>query len=71
MNITQEQVGTNHLKVVVNLEPTDYQNKVDDEIKTLSRKISIDGFRPGKVPTGITKKLYGNTILADELNKIK
>ena len=70
MNITQEKINPNHLKVVVNLEPADYSGKVDDEIKTLSRKISIDGFRPGKVPAGITKKLYGNSILADELNKI-
>ena len=70
MNITQETVGTNHLKVVVNLAPTDYQSKVDEEIKSLSRKISIDGFRPGKVPQGIARKLYGNTILAEDLNKI-
>jgi trigger factor len=70
VNITQEQVGANHLRVVVSLQPDDYLGKVDEEIKSLSRKISIDGFRPGKVPTGITRKLYGNTILAEELNKI-
>ncbi|MFI5135113.1 MAG: trigger factor [Chitinophagales bacterium] len=70
MNITQEQVSANHLKLIVNLDPTDYSGKVDEEIKTLSKKISLHGFRPGKVPPGITRKLYGNTILADELNKI-
>ena len=70
MNITQEQVSANHIKVIVNLEPSDYSGKVDEEIKSLSKKISLHGFRPGKVPAGITRKLYGNSILADELNKI-
>lgn len=70
MNITKQEVAANHLKLIVHLDPSDYSTQVDSEIKNLSRKISIDGFRPGKVPAGITRKLYGNSILADELNKI-
>lgn len=70
MNITQEQISENHLKVMLNIEPADYIGKVDEEIKSLSKKISIDGFRPGKVPQGLTKKLYGDAVLADELNKM-
>ncbi len=70
MNITKEQVAENHLKVVLNIEPSDYLPKVNDEIKSLSKKISIDGFRPGKVPPGLAKKLYGDSVLAEELNKM-
>lgn len=55
---------------MLNIEPADYIGKVDEEIKSLSKKISIDGFRPGKVPQGLTKKLYGDAVLADELNKM-
>jgi len=70
VNITQEQVGENHLKLVVNLEPQDYLGKVDEEIKSMSKKITMDGFRPGKVPQGLLKKKYGDAVLAEELNKM-
>ena len=70
VNIITEHPGKNHLKVILNVEPDDYLGKVNEEIKSLSRKISLDGFRPGKVPPSLTKKMYGNTVLADELNKL-
>ncbi len=70
MNIIPEQINDNHLKLVVNVEPDDYLNDVDEEIKSLSRKITMNGFRPGKVPVGLTKKFYGNSVLADHLDKL-
>lgn len=30
----------------------------------------MPGFRPGKVPVGMTRKMHGNELLAEELNKI-
>lgn len=70
MNITTENLSDLHLKVKINLDPTDYLPKVEESIRSLSRKISLPGFRPGKVPVGITKKMHGNELLAEELNKI-
>ncbi len=70
MNITQENVADNHYKLLVDIDPQDYLTKVDEEIKSLSKKIAIDGFRPGKVPAGIARKMYGNSVLAEELNKL-
>ncbi|MBA3647830.1 MAG: hypothetical protein H0W62_04645 [Chitinophagales bacterium] len=70
MNITEEKIGENHVKLVINLDPEDYMNKVEGEIKILRKKLTLDGFRPGKVPEGIAKKQYGNTVLAEQLNKI-
>ncbi|MBK9732006.1 MAG: hypothetical protein IPO83_12095 [Chitinophagaceae bacterium] len=70
MNITQEQMNDNHLKLVVNVNPEDYATKLEGEIKSLSKKMSINGFRPGKVPVGMAKKLYGNSVLAEQLDKL-
>jgi len=70
VNITKEPVNDTHWKLIVNVSPDDYLNKVEEEIKTLSKKISMDGFRPGKVPSGIAKRQYGNSVLAEELNKM-
>lgn len=70
MNITTENLSDLHLKVKVNLEPNDYLPKVEESIRSLSKKISLPGFRPGKVPVGMTRKMHGNELLAEELNKI-
>ncbi len=55
---------------MITVEPDDYLNQVDEEIKSLSRKITMNGFRPGKVPVGVAKKFYGNSVLADHLDKL-
>ena len=70
MNITQE--NKNELEATLKIELTkeDYQDKVDKALKDLQRKAQMPGFRPGKVPFGMVKKLYGKGVLVDEVNKI-
>ena len=68
MNITLNQNDTTnaHLKVV--LQEADYAPKVDEKIKEYTKKAQIKGFRPGKVPAGLIRKMYGKSILAEEIN---
>jgi len=70
MNITQE--NTDHLNAVLNVkvEQTDYEEKVNDVLKDYRKKANVDGFRPGKVPMGIIKKMYYTPVLVDEVNKL-
>lgn len=70
MNITTENISPLHLKLHVTLSPNDYLPKVETGLKELSKKISIPGFRPGKVPASLSRKMYGNQVLVDELDKI-
>jgi trigger factor len=70
MNLTQEKIDDLNAVIKVKLSPEDYQDKVESSIKTFQKKASMPGFRPGKVPVGMIKKLYGKSILADEINKI-
>jgi trigger factor len=69
MNITREDTGTLNAVLKVELNPADYQGKVEKVLKDHQRKANIPGFRPGKVPFGMIKKMYGPSITADELNK--
>jgi trigger factor len=48
----------------------DYQEKVDAQIKKIQKTASIRGFRPGKAPMGMIQKMYGKTVLADEIQQI-
>jgi trigger factor len=70
MNISQEKVDELNAVVRIVFSPSDYQPKIDEQIKEYARKVQMPGFRPGKVPHGMVKKMYGKSILVDELNKL-
>ncbi|SHE55066.1 trigger factor [Dysgonomonas macrotermitis] len=54
----------------VEVKKADYQGKVDEAIKSFRKKANVPGFRPGTVPAGMVKKMYGKSILAEEVNKL-
>ena len=70
MNITREQRdgGISVLKVVVN--EADYGQAVESQLREYKRKANVPGFRPGMVPMGIVKKMYGKGVLAEQSYRI-
>ena len=70
MNITEEKIDALNAVIKVKLTPEDYMDQYDAKIKEARKQVSEPGFRPGKVPMGMIKKKYGQSILADELNKM-
>lgn len=48
----------------------DYQPKVDKTVKDYSKRVNLKGFRPGKVPSHVIQRMYGKSILVDEVNSI-
>jgi len=70
MNITKENINELNATITVKIEKNDYEATVNDVLKDYRKKANMPGFRPGKVPAGLVKKMYGKAILADEVNKI-
>lgn len=70
MNITQEKTADLNAVLTVKISPEDYQEKVDKAIKDHAKKVKLPGFRPGMVPTAHIKKMYGKSILVDEINNL-
>ncbi|MDY4565114.1 MAG: trigger factor [Alloprevotella sp.] len=57
-------------KITIQLEKADYEAKVGNKLKEYSKKAQMPGFRPGKVPVGLIKKMYGTQAKAEEVNEI-
>jgi trigger factor len=70
MNITQEKVDALNAVVKFNIDPEDYQPRVDKAIKENAKKAKLPGFRPGMVPASHIKRMYGKSILVDEINNL-
>jgi trigger factor len=70
MNITRDNVDALNATLKVSLVKEDYEAKVESVLKDMRKKARIDGFRPGMVPTGLIKRMYGKQALAEEVNKI-
>ena len=52
------------MKVVVN--EADYGQAVEKQLRDYKRKANVPGFRPGMVPMGIVKKMYGKHVVAEQ-----
>ena len=70
MNIVQENIDSLNAVLKVKLSPEDYKPQVDTALRQVKKKVSMPGFRPGHVPESLVRKMYGKSVLADELNKI-
>jgi len=70
MKISFENVDKVSALLTVNIEKTDYESKVKTALKDFSKKASLPGFRPGKVPASLIQKRFGTEIKAEEINKL-
>ncbi len=70
MNISKENIEGLNSVIKVTVGKDDYESKVSDVLKDYRKKANMPGFRPGKVPMGLVKKMYGKAVLVDEVNKL-
>ncbi len=70
MNIVRKDIDTSNAVLTVNIEKADYAEKVEKVLRDYRKKANVPGFRPGMVPMNLLKKMYGKSILAEEINKM-
>jgi len=70
MDITRENIDELNAVLKVQVVKDDYEEKVNEVLKDYKKKANIKGFRPGKVPFGLIKKMYGSSVQLEEMNKI-
>lgn len=69
MDITLTPTAELTADLAVTITPADYQAAFDRRLKEFTQKAQLKGFRPGKVPPALVRKMYGKNLLAEEVNK--
>lgn len=70
MNIVREQREQKVSVIKAMVDEKDYGAAVEKSLREYRRKANIPGFRPGMVPMGIIKKMYGRGVLAEQAYRI-
>lgn len=70
MNVSQNNIDQVNAVLNIVINKADYTEKVEKSLKDYRKKANMPGFRPGTVPLGLIKKMYGKAMLAEEINKL-
>ena len=70
MNVLQSNIDNVNALLKVQVSKADYSEKVEKSLKDFRKKANMPGFRPGTVPVSLVKKMYGKSMLAEEINKL-
>jgi len=54
----------------ISVPAADIEAKVDARLEDLKGKVKLNGFRPGKVPAGHLKRLYGRSVAAETVDEL-
>ncbi len=69
MEITLTPTADLTADLAVKISPADYQPAFEKRLKEFGQRAQMKGFRPGKVPPALVRKMYGKSLLAEEVNK--
>lgn len=70
MNITRENIDDLNAVLKIEISKPDYEEKIETVLRDYRKKANIKGFRPGMVPIGLVKKMYGKAVQIEEINKL-
>jgi len=67
--VTTQDVAPLQKQFSITINKEDYLPQFEKSLKEYSKKANIPGFRKGMVPAGLIKKMYGSSLLTDEVLK--
>ena len=70
MEIIKDQIDELNANIKIQLTAEDYNPKVESALRDIKKKANMKGFRPGMVPMGLIKKMYGQNVILEEVNKL-
>ncbi len=69
MNVVRTDIDAVNASLTVQIAREDCNEALDKELRNYKKKANIPGFRPGMVPMGMVKKMYGKYALVNIVNQ--
>lgn len=69
MEISLDKREDSYGLITLKLAEADYKPELDTQLKEYRRKANLKGFRPGKVPLGLIKKMVGTDMKAEVISR--
>ena len=69
MNVTETLTEGLKREFKVVISANDIDTKINERLSELAPTLRLPGFRPGKVPTQLVKKRFGQSVLGEVLEK--
>ncbi|MCB0560440.1 MAG: trigger factor [Lewinellaceae bacterium] len=67
--VVREDIDNLNAVLTVTLEKEDYEPKFNSELSKYRKQAAMKGFRKGKTPISILKKMYGKSVLLEVINE--
>lgn len=70
MNVTKNQIDELNATITVEVCKADYAADVEKQLKRYQQSAQIPGFRKGKAPFAMIKKVYGDSLIGEAVNNV-
>ena len=68
--VVRTDIDALNVKLSLKLTKEDYEPKFKSELNKMKGKASMKGFRKGKTPVGLLKKMYGKSVFVEVINQM-
>lgn len=66
--VVRDDVDNLNTVITVSIDKSEYENKFNSELNKYRKQVQMKGFRKGKTPMSVLRKMYGKAILSDVIN---
>ncbi len=70
MKLEKNQIDELNAELTLVIEKDDYLGEYDKQIRSYQQKAQLKGFRKGKTPISVIKKMYGGAVMQETVSKI-
>ena len=69
MIVDRKELSPLHEEITVTVEKADYEKEFKDQLKKYRNEASLKGFRKGKTPISVIRRMFGKSLLSDLVQK--
>ena len=69
MNVDRKEISPLNEEITLTISTEDYESEFKDELRQYRQKASLKGFRKGKTPLSVVKRMFGKSLLAEIIQK--